>query len=201
MRLFVAAYPPAPARAHLAAAVAGLAVGRAAAQGVNARLADAAHWHLTLAFLGDVPDARGGDAAAALAAGVAAARDPHPGDPPPDGGPPARGPRLWLGGGGRFGRGRFTVLWVGVGGETQAVTGLAASVRRELRRARLPYDGKPFRPHLTLARPGDRVDVTGDLAALASYRGPEWTLDELCLVRSHLGPRPAYDRIATVALG
>jgi 2'-5' RNA ligase len=58
VRLFVAAYPPEPACAHLAAAVDALAVGRAAAAGVNARLAPRANWHVTLAFLGDVPDER-----------------------------------------------------------------------------------------------------------------------------------------------
>src|SRR3712207_7351867 len=40
---------------------------------------------------------------------------------------------------------------------------------------------KPYRPHLTLARPGDRVDragVAADVAALDGYRGPEWPRSE-----------------------
>jgi 2'-5' RNA ligase len=186
VRLFVAAYPPERACAHLAATVDTLAVGRAAAAGVNARLASRANWHLTLAFLGDVPDERADDAATALHAAVAAWRGGRP--------------ELWLGGGGRFGRGRFTIMWVGLGGEVDALTRLGRAVRGELRRSRLPYDRKPLRPHLTLARPGDRVDVTDDLAALRRYEGPPWEVSELALVRSHLGPHPSYDRLTTVVL-
>ena len=185
----MAAYPPEEACAHLAGTVAGLAVGRAAEAGVNARLAPRTNWHITLAFMGDVPDERADDAGAALAA---AARGWHRG-----------APELWLSGGGRFGRGRFTILWVGLGGEVTALTALAADVRRELRRARLAYDRKPLRPHLTLARPGDRVDVRDDLAVLRAYEGPRWRLTELRLVRSHPGPKPtirsAWTTISTAA--
>jgi 2'-5' RNA ligase len=186
VRLFVAAYPPAHACAHLAAAVETLAVGRAAAAGVNARLAPQTNWHVTLAFLGDVPDERADAARAALDAALAGWRGGRP--------------ELWLGGGGRFGRGRFTVLWVGLRGEVGALTGLGTAVRRELRRSRLPSDHKPLRPHLTLARPGDRVDVVDDLAELRRYEGPRWELPELRLVRSHLGPKPAYDNLATAQI-
>jgi 2'-5' RNA ligase len=186
VRLFVAAYPPERACAHLAATVAALAVGRAAAAGVNARLAAPANWHVTLAFLGDVPDERAQDAGTALAAAVAGWRGGRP--------------ELWLGGGGRFGRGRFTIMWVGLGGEVDALTRLGTTIRRELRRSRLPYDRKPLRPHLTLARPGDRVDVADDLAALRRYEGPRWELSELRLVRSHLGPNPTYDALTTATL-
>ncbi|MBE1485468.1 2'-5' RNA ligase family protein [Plantactinospora soyae] len=109
-------------------------------------------------------------------------------------------PRLRLGGGGRFGRGPFTVLWVGLLGEVDAVRRLAAATRRELRRARVPHDSRPLRPHLTLARPGERLDrasLDEDLRILDGYRGPSWPATELVLVRSHLGPRPTYDRLAT----
>jgi 2'-5' RNA ligase len=186
--LFVAVYPPEDARAHLAAVVDRLAVGRAADAGVNARLAPSANWHLTVAFLGDVPDERLDDVRAALAEAVRRWRS---GTEPP---------RLWLGGGGRFGRGRFTVLWVGLRGQVQALAGLATAVRGELRRARLPYDRKPLHPHLTLARPGDRVDVHDDLLTLHDYAGPEWTADEVRLMRSHLGPQPSYDNLAGLSL-
>jgi 2'-5' RNA ligase len=113
----------------------------------------------------------------------------------------APGPiRLRLAGGGRFGRGRFTVLWVGLDGDIEALRELGAILRTELRRARLPYDRKPLRPHLTLARPGERLDVADDLLTLGRYAGPEWTVDTLTLVRSHLGPKPTYDRLAEVPL-
>jgi RNA 2',3'-cyclic 3'-phosphodiesterase len=185
VRLFVAAYPPAPAADDLAARLGGLAVSRAHAGGVNTRLARRETWHVTLAFLGEVADDRAPDAAAALERAAV--------------GPPVT---LRLAGGGRFGRGRFTVLWVGVEGD--GLDGLARRVRHELRKGRLPYDDRPFRPHLTVARPGDKLDrevVEADRALLAAYEGPSWPVTEISLMRSHLGPRPAYDRLAGCPLG
>jgi 2'-5' RNA ligase len=182
MRLFVATYPPAAACDDLDRRLAGLNVAIAAGRGVNTRLARRDTWHVTLAFLGEV----GEDRVAAVHTAVGRAVDGRP------------APELCLAGGGRFGRGRFTLLWVGVEGEE--LGGLARSVRRELKRARLPYDDKPFKPHLTVARPGDRLDrtaVDADRAALAGYRGPVWRAETVELIRSHLGPKPSYDHLGT----
>ncbi|MFI5835511.1 RNA 2',3'-cyclic phosphodiesterase [Micromonospora sp. NPDC051300] len=184
MRLFAAVYPPASAVADLTARAAELRI----ATGADARLADPAHLHLTLAFLGEVPDDRLVDVESTLGLAAQAFRD-------------GRGSSPWLrlGGGGSFGQGRSTVLWVDVGGETEALDTLARLVRDGLRRAELPYDEKPFRAHLTIARPGDRVpgaDVRADREALHGYAGPNWPADELVLVRSHLGRRPRYRRLA-----
>ena len=185
MRLFVATYPPAAACDDLERRLAGLNVAIAAGRGVNTRLARRDTWHITLAFLGEVTEDRVHDVHAAVGRAVDRWRGEGP-------------PHLRLAGGGRFGRGRFTLLWVGVEGETLA--GLARQVRRELKRARLPHDDKPFRPHLTVARPGDRVDraaVNADRAALAEYRGPVWPAETVELVRSHLGPKPWYEHLGT----
>ena len=70
-------------------------------------------------------------------------------------------------------------------------------------RARFPRDNKQFRPHLTIARPGDRLtadELAGDLALLDGYQGPKWTVDRILLMRSHLGPHPTYDVMAEVPL-
>jgi RNA 2',3'-cyclic 3'-phosphodiesterase len=197
LRLFVAIYPPPEVLEHVATQAAELRIGQAAAGGVNVRLAVRDNLHITVAFLGEVADARLPDVHAALAtaaatwrrrAAVTADADP---------------PQLRLAGGGRFGRGRFTVLWVGLDGAVDALSSLTRAVRRQLKHARLPYDRRPFRPHLTLARPGDRVDrkaIEADRAALNVYRGPPWPLAEMVLVRSHLGPRPRYDRLGSWSL-
>jgi 2'-5' RNA ligase len=106
-------------------------------------------------------------------------------------------------GGGRFGRRRFTIMWAGLAGDVESLVGLATGVRRELRRARVPFDRKPFKPHLTLARPGDRLtdeELRADLAALGGYEGPEWTVDAVHLYSSQLGPRPSYERLASTPL-
>ena len=93
MRLFVAVWPPAPAIADLATAVAALPL-----DGVAPRWLPDSRWHVTLAFLGEVDEAtvprlRTGLGRAALRAAPT---------------------ELRLAGVGRFGRG---VLWVGVAGD------------------------------------------------------------------------------------
>ncbi|MFI2709174.1 RNA 2',3'-cyclic phosphodiesterase [Micromonospora sp. NPDC018662] len=188
MRLFAAIYPPPAAVTDLAARVAALRVGRASAAGVPVRLADPAHLHLTLAFLGEVPDDGLVDVESTLGLAAESFRAGR-----------GSSPRLRLGGGGSFGQGRSTVLWVDVRGETEALDTLARLIRDGLRRAGLPHDEKPFRAHLTIARPGDRVDpadVHADRETLHEYAGPEWPADELVLVRSHLGPSPHHTRLA-----
>ncbi|MGW2623433.1 RNA 2',3'-cyclic phosphodiesterase [Micromonospora taraxaci] len=189
MRLFVAVYPRPESVDHLTARVTRLQVAAAAAAGVNVRLAEPAHLHVTLAFLGDVEAARLVEVESALGLAVESFRDDR-----------NAAPRLGLGGGGRFGQGRSTVLWVGLRGEVEALHALARLIRSRLRHAGLPYDEKPFRPHLTIARPGDRMDladIEADRADLDDYQGPEWPAAELLLMRSHLDSRPSrYERLA-----
>lgn len=188
----MAVYPADGALDHLAAAVGRLRLGMAAAAGTNVRLVARPLWHVTLAFIGDVPDDSASDAEAALRAGVARWR-----------GGGARPPALRLAGGGRFGRRQSTTLWAGLAGEVDTLRSLGDALRRELRRARLPYDRKPLRPHLTFVRPGERLpaaDLAADLAALREYEGPGWTVEAVYLVRSQLGPKPVHERIASVPL-
>jgi RNA 2',3'-cyclic 3'-phosphodiesterase len=183
-RLFVSVEPPAEAVAHLGAVVDTLEVSRANAPGRSTRLASRDRWHLTLVFIGDVASRRVESAAAAVRR---AAEPTAPID-------------VNLAGGGTFGRGRFTVLWGGLAGDVGGLRRLAERVRRELRRARVPFDGKPFRPHLTLARPGDRVErdlLAADVATLSAYAGPVWTVDAVHLVDSELGPNPVHTHLAS----
>src|SRR6185369_10270321 len=94
VRLFIAAYPPGEVLAHFKALVSALWLAQPQPLGRSLRFEPPERWHITLAFLGEVPDARAVDAAAAL----------------PRGGPPVR---LSIAGGGRFGEGRYTVVWAG----------------------------------------------------------------------------------------
>jgi 2'-5' RNA ligase len=188
VRLFVAAYPPAAALDDLAARVDDLHVGRAATAGVNARVAARSLWHVTVAFLGDVDEERQ-DAAAAAVDRAAVETDGLP--------------MLRLAGGGTFGRGNFTTLWVGLAGDVASLQSLAGTVRAKLRRAHLRYDRKPFRPHLTIARPGQRLprdQIDADVATLTIYAGPTWPLTELVLVQSHQGPHPTHVPLHRAAL-
>ena len=178
-RLFVCVDPSPEAVEHLGAVVDTLAVARANVEGHSTRLAARDRWHITLAFLGDVRVDRVDRAAAALDRAWAEA-DPL---------------SVRFAGGGTFGRGRFAILWAGLDGDVAGLRTVSQALRRELRRARLPFDAKPFRPHLTISRPGTRVDpaeLAEDVAILQRYEGPLWTVTEAHLVSSVLGPRPVY---------
>lgn len=170
--------PPPAARAHLAGALGGLR----GAQG-EPRWTAPERWHLTLLFLGAVPDRQVPDLVAALGPEVAA-------------GAPGR---LRLAGAGRFGSARRPqVAWIGLDGDVAALTDLATRLGRQARRLRLEVEDRPFRPHLTVGRwrPGHPADGTL-LDRLGGYRGPEWRVGEVRLVESRLGPAPSYEELAT----
>jgi 2'-5' RNA ligase len=192
VRLFVAAYPPPDVRDDLAGLVGNLGVGQPRGPGRSVRLAAAENWHITLAFLGEVAEPQLDEVRSALDRAVEHWRAGTPGVP-----------ELRIAGGGTFGRRRFTTLWAGLRGDVDALGAVADAVRGELRSARLPYDNKPFRPHVTIARPGDRVspeELAADLAALDGYEGPGWPVGDIRLMRSHLGPRPTYEVMHSVPL-
>jgi 2'-5' RNA ligase len=181
-RLFVAAYLSPEALADLGSIVDTLEVSRANAPGRSTRLAPTERWHVTLAFIGEVPPDVAERAQAALS-GVT--------DAPID---------VSIAGGGTFGRGRAAVLWAGLAGDVIHLRGLATHVRQALRRAKVPFDDKAFRPHLTLARPGERLaraDLEADVYRLDAYAGPVWTVDAVHLVDSQLGPNPVHTPIAS----
>lgn len=178
-RLFVAVDPAPYAIDELGALVSGLHVAQA-----KARVADPARWHITVAFLGDVPADRIPGVTSVLAA-VAATSAPVD---------------LRIAGGGTFNRGPGTILWAGISGDVERLAAIARRVRRELRQVRVHSDRKPYRPHLTIARPGVRVArelVKADVATLTAHTGPQWTSQDLHLMRSHLGPAPRYEYLAT----
>jgi 2'-5' RNA ligase len=196
VRLFVAAYPPPHVRDDFAGLVDGLSVGQPRERGRSVRLAPAENWHVTLGFLGEVPDAEVDEVRLAVDRAVQRWRDA--GDTGTRGAPNVR-----IAGGGTFGRDRFTTLWGGLRGDVDALGGVADALRRELRGAGLPSDNKRFRPHVTIARPGDRItadELAADLERLDAYEGPTWTVGDVRLMRSQLGPRPTYDVMHEVPL-
>jgi 2'-5' RNA ligase len=142
--------------------------------------------HLTLKFLGEVAEARIPRIEAALR-GVVAER-----------------PRFSLEPGriGSFGsRNRPRSLWLGLGGDLPAITELATAVDIALAGAGFDREGRPFRPHITLARVPEGLDQTW-LHRIAALTGkvtpslPPFSVDGVRLFRSHLGPGGSrYDRL------
>jgi 2'-5' RNA ligase len=190
VRLFVAIFPPASAVSDLKATIDRLHVGRLSAAGRDVQLDPPELWHVTLAFLGEVAPQRVPEVESVLGGVAGAWAYDHATRPP-----------LALADGGRFGSGSSTVLWAGLHGDSASLRDLAGRVNTELSRAGLmETDRRPYRPHLTLARCGDRLaadEVADDLASLHAYAGPKWTVSELVLVNSVAGPPRRYDRLTT----
>ncbi len=178
MRLFVAVTPPPEALAHLVAAAQTLRP----LGGDDVRWPPPERWHVTLAFLGEVPEQRVATLHAALGEALG----------------PCTPVALALRGGGSFGRG---ILWVGVEGDLPVLERAARAAARAARAARVPVERRPFRPHLTLARSKGRGDVRDVVAALREYVGPPWTAVQAELVRSRLGARPQHDVVAVLPFG
>ena len=171
-RLFVAVDPPPSAREHLLRAVAPLRDAPGAP-----RWAAPERWHLTLLFLGAVPEERVGPLTAATGTVVAAA--------------PAM--ELRLAGAGRFGSVRRPqVFWAGLDGDVPSLVELG-----------LPVEDRSFRPHLTLGRWPPRRPADGTLPErLAGYTGPAWPVTEVRLVESHLGGKATrHEVLAAFPIG
>jgi 2'-5' RNA ligase len=153
-------------------------------------------WHLTLAFLEDVPDRALDELVERLqrAARKRSAMDAA------------------IAGGGAFpNAGRAKVLWAGFD--------LAERDREELRRLATgcraaaaksgidpggQHQGRKFRAHLTLARTGHPIEATRWVRLLDGYRGPAWQVGEIALVASYLGEgprnRPRHETVQTFPL-
>jgi RNA 2',3'-cyclic 3'-phosphodiesterase len=141
-------------------------------------------WHVTLAFLGEVDEARLGRLVDRLER--AAARH--------------QGQVTSIAGAGAFpSAAKARVLWGGIRDDRKALAALAASVAAGARRAGAPPpdERNRYRPHLTLARCKTLSDVNQVVAELSGFAGTAWTAEQIHLIRSQLGPRPRYDTIGS----
>jgi 2'-5' RNA ligase len=149
--------------------------------------------HLTLKFLGAVPQEK-----------VAAIREALA--PTVQGIPPLA---LSLAEVGTFGDRRGPrVVWVGMQGDLEPLARLQQRVEKALEPLGFPPERRAFSPHLTLARVPDRMgsEERYPLRELAKTievpPAAPVTIDELSLMRSILGPGGAvYERVAVFSLG
>lgn len=141
--------------------------------------------HLTLAFLGEVEEGRVAAAERALRRGAEGA--------------PAL--ELAAAGLGAFpDQRRARVLWAGVAGDLRQLAALQTGIALALGSEGFELDGKPFHPHLTLARA--RVPQPLPPSLDRAQRFGSWRATEVRLYRSHLGPQgPRYEVLAAAALG
>ncbi|WP_460932676.1 RNA 2',3'-cyclic phosphodiesterase [Phycicoccus ginsengisoli] len=158
--------------------------------GAALRWTDTDQWHVTLAFMADVP-ARAVDRLVEQLAAATTGRAPL---------------GLHLQGAGAFPEVYAArVLWTGVEGAPQELAALARVARAAAGHAGAAPQGGPFHPHVTLARSRRPFESTRWLRVLASYAGPRWTADEVTLFASHLGEgrggRPRHEPVALLPLG
>ncbi|MDE3720751.1 RNA 2',3'-cyclic phosphodiesterase [Nocardiopsis sp. N85] len=181
MRLFVALSPPADV---VDAVLAARAPGPRHTS--DLRWTHPSDWHLTLVFLGEVPD---GSLPALADVLGAVAGDHAPFD-------------LTVDGWGVFPRsGPSAVLWSGIGGDTEALASLAADLRAAAVSTGLPGQDRAYVPHLTVARSRPPRDLT-DLRSVLG-RGPHhpWPAREVRLIESRPGREDRYRTARTWALG
>jgi RNA 2',3'-cyclic 3'-phosphodiesterase len=189
-RLFVAISPPDGVRRRLAALVAELSASAGRA-GNDVRWIPPENVHLTLHFLGGVPDARVADVKAAVSA-AAAAGAPHLSLEVKGAGgfPNARRPRI---------------VWLGVGGDVAALGLVVADLGKRLTPLGFPPEARPFSPHLTVGRAREQrgaPGLGGALAHAAEAEGVAWRVSELVVFESFLSPKgPRYEAIHRAPLG
>ena len=146
---------------------------------------------MTLAFVGQVSDERLVDVLAASAE-AASTQDPF---------------AVTLDRAGRFPEGGAPrVVWIGMGEGAMESANVATAVRNALTAREVPFDDKPFRPHVTLARVKPDVDRTSAraiAAAAASLRVPplRFMAEAIVPFESVLSPKgPRYTPRAVVPL-
>ena len=189
LRLFVALDPPEPVRRRLASMQADL-------RKLAGRHADEVRWvavdgiHLTLQFLGAVPEERLESVRAALSAAASSARPLALELKGAGGFPSARRPR---------------VVWAGVGGELEPLAALVADLGRRLAPLGFPPEERAFSAHLTLgrAREGRGAPGLGGALAQAAAGDPvPWRAGAVVLYRSRLSPQGArYEALFEAPLG
>ncbi|MBY9074337.1 RNA 2',3'-cyclic phosphodiesterase [Nocardioides sp. WL0053] len=187
MRMFVALIPPEDALEDLAEF---LVPRQEVDSGLRWTVRE--HWHVTLAFMGQVQDRSLDDLLERLTR-AAARRTPF---------------RVTVTGGGAFPHpGRAKVLYAGLDlpEEGKEMRRLATGARAAANKAGAEAGGGRFHPHVTLARIGRPFDVTKWVRVLDAYRGPTWTADTVSLVQSHLGEgprnRPRYEVVGRFPMG
>ena len=188
MRAFVAVELPPEVRDALSAVVRSLDGCRIG----GLRTVDPASAHLTLKFLGNVPSSQ---VAAIEGALVDAASRSTP-------------LRLRLDETGTFPvRGAPRVLWVGLAGDTDGLAALRSRIEEALRPLGFALEGRPFHPHLTLARMGDRSmraernRAAEALSAAPFEPGLTFAVEGVSLMRSILRREGArHVRLASIPL-
>jgi 2'-5' RNA ligase len=177
MRAFVGVMLPDQIRGRLESQVEALRP-----HAVDLRWEQPDRWHVTLTFLGDVQPAVIEDLTPRLTRAV------------------TRTPvfDVQLAGVGRFGR---RILFAKIGGDRAGLRRLADRCNAAARRAGVALDEERFRPHVTLGRSRQGMDLRPVVAAGADLDGGVWPVEQAQLVESVLSRPPLYRVLQSFPLG
>lgn len=153
----------------------------------TARWTSRESWHVTLKFLGATAEDSLDEVSEVVAAATAGAASPA---------------TAALGGLGAFPSfRRARVLWVGLDEPAGVLAGLAGALEKALSPLGFPEEGRPWSPHLTVARLKVPAPVPVEPGAVAIDARPFEVADAV-LFRSHLGRAGAvYEALARFRLG
>ena len=192
MRLFIALELPDEVK-QAAAKV----MGRLKSSGADVKWIRPELMHVTLKFLGEVEPER--------AKAIGASLEEACGKTKPL--------ALFMAGAGSFpARGKPKVVWLGLGGELEGLAKLSQRVYSSMEGLGFAPEDRPFSPHLTLGRmrrpekgakkgQDGAAELKRELAGLAGYRGPDFVVDRVGLIKSTLKPSgPVYEKLQAVKL-
>lgn len=163
VRLFFALWPNDAERQQLAGLL------KTPLRQLPGRHVPVANWHITLAFLGDVPVAQ---LPCVEAAGAAAS---------------ATSFELQLDSLGYFRTSR--VVWLGASQCPSALSELVSRLQASIALCDIPLDARPFAAHVTLAR---KVNRRPAIDIVPTFK---WSVDSFALVESALSPTGANYRV------
>lgn len=158
---------------------------------VNVKWVESHNMHMTLKFLGDVPDAQTADVCRAVGE---AAEQVSPFE-------------FALRGAGAFPHpGRPRTLWMGVDRGVDELTSLHRAIDKALAKLGFPREGRRFHPHLTLGRVrrgGPPQRVLGRLIREnEEFEGSSANVDEVIVFASFLDKSgPTYQALGRARLG
>lgn len=154
------------------------------------------HFHITLKFLGEIEEARVGDVRDGVHEAVASWS--HSAPLGPLGSlrqPGSLGPiRLRATGVGAFPRlDAARVIWVGLAGQTDTLHRLQKAIEESLAVRGFPRETRPFRAHLTIARPRAVAPFPPGLRRYLDYDFGTWDVTSVQVMQSELFPTgPRY---------
>ena len=151
------------------------------------RWADPKMMHLTLAFLGEQPEAK---LTSLQHVGSQAARR-------------SRGGMLRLGEAGHFGSARAPrVLWVNIRGDLDKLLELQTNLTTGLSEEGFPTEEREFRAHITLARRRERASGNAPHGWPPTVGTASFDMQQLTLMQSRLSPKgPTYTPVFHFPIG